>query len=183
MKMNLEKLNSEDTKVKYAFAKELSQMSEESPEKLYANFDDFVKLLDDDNSIIKWTAIDIIGHFSAIDPDNKIDAAIMNKLYELLSDSKVITCNHAIYALGLIAQNKPEHKEEIITKFLSVPDNDFETDECEAIATGKVLEALQPFIAEIKDNKRVIDFVKNATNSTRNSTVKKANEFLKNLNQ
>ncbi len=99
----------------------------------------------------------------------------------MFHNDKLITCNHAIYALGLIAESKPEYKNLIIQKLLKVQDNDFETDECEAIATGKVLDALNPFFDELKDNKSYIDFVKFATKSTRNSTRSKAEEIFKRI--
>lgn len=177
--LNWEKLNSDDPKVKYAYTKELLQISEEAPEQLYPCFEEVLKLVGDPNNVIKWTAIDIIGFLSVADKENKINTDVMQTLITLLHDSKLITCNHAIFALGLIAQNKPEYKESIIKELLSTRDNDFETDDCEAIATGKVLEALLPFVDEIKSDKKVIDFVKVATGSSRNSTQKKATEFLK----
>ena len=177
-KIDFEKLQSGDTKTKYALAKELLQTSEVSPVELYPYFGNFITLLDDSNNIIKWTAIDIIGNLAVVDQDKKIDQEVMDKLYDLLQDDKLITCNHAIYAFGIIAQHRPEYKPEIIKRLLLVPDNNFETDECEAIVTGKVLEALTPFIEEIKNEKEVRLFVKAATDSPRNSTKRKATELL-----
>lgn len=179
--LDFEKLNSDDIKAKYAFTKELTQLSSTLPEKLYPYFSEFIRLLDNPNNVIKWLAIDVLGRFSAVDSENKIDDSVLQKLFDLFYNEKMITCNHAIYALGLVAEGKPGYKEKIIQKLLKVQDNDFETDECEAIATGKVLDALTPFFEELKENKSYIDFVKFATKSQRSSTRKKAEELLKKI--
>ncbi len=67
------------------------------------------KLSTSDNNVLKWTVIDIIGYLSASGAENKTINKI-HELIELLYQGVLITCNHAIFALGLIAKNKPEHK-------------------------------------------------------------------------
>ena len=70
-------------------------------------------------------------------------------------------------------------KDLIIKELISIPHDKFETDACKNIAIGKVLEAIKPFVSEIKDNPSVISFIENATKSERNSTKKKAEQLLK----
>ncbi|MGI6047436.1 MAG: hypothetical protein ACOYEG_05435 [Petrimonas sp.] len=179
-KTDLEKLNSPNPKIKYGFAKELVKIGAENPELLYEHFDYWVELLESDNNILKWTAIDIIGYLSAADKDNQIDG-LMPDLIKMLHSGVLITCNHVTFALGLIYQNKPDLKEIIIKELLSISGDKFETDECKNIAIGKVLEAIKPFVSEIKDDSSVILFIENATKSERNATKKKAEQLLKKI--
>ena len=104
-KTDLDKLNSQNSKIKYGFAKELLKIGSEKPEQLYEHFDYWAELMTSDNNILKWTAIDIMGYLSAVDKDNRIDS-LMTDLIKLLHGGVLITCNHSIFALGLIAQNK-----------------------------------------------------------------------------
>lgn len=177
-KTDLEKLNSKNPKIKYGFAKELLKTGSEKPEQLYEHFDYWAELMTSDNNILKWTAIDIIGYLSAVDKDNRIDG-LMTDLIKFLHGGVLITCNHSIFALGLISKNKPYLKEIIIKELIATSQDKFETRECKNIATGKVLEAIKPFAPDIKNNKSVMTFIENATKSERNSTKKKAEQLLK----
>lgn len=177
---DLDKLNSKNPKIKYGFAKELLKIGSQNPKQLYQHFDYFAELLTSDNNILKWTAVDLIGYLSVVDKDNKVDS-LMPDLIKFLHGGVLITCNHSIFALGLIAQNKPNFKEKIINELITISNDKFETEECKNIATGKVLEAIKPFVADIKNNKAVLIFVENATKSERNSTKKKAEQLLKKI--
>ncbi len=177
-KTDLDKLKSQNSKIKYGFVKELLKIASEKPELLYEHFDYWTELMTSDNNILKWTAIDIIGYLSAVDKDNRIDR-LMSELIKMLHGGVLITCNHAIFALGIIYQNKPNLKETIIKELMSISDDEFETNECKNIAIGKVLEAIKPFVSDLKDNPSVISFIENATKSERNSTKKKAEQLLK----
>ena len=42
-------------------------ISKEDPSKLYPDFDFFIELLNSENQIIKWTAIQVIGNLSKVD--------------------------------------------------------------------------------------------------------------------
>ena len=66
-----------------------------------------------------------------------------------------------------------------IKELISISDDEFETNECKNIAIGKVLEAIRPFVSDLKYNSSVISFIENATKSERSSTKKKAEQLLK----
>jgi hypothetical protein len=59
---DLKDLSSRDPKIKYGCAKKLVATAAKTPAKLYPYMDFFVDLLDSENQILKWTAIDIIGY-------------------------------------------------------------------------------------------------------------------------
>lgn len=177
---DLQQLDSQDPKIKYGYAKELLQISTTQPELLYAHFDYWIQLMQASNNILKWTAIDIIGHLSAVDKENRI-SNVVTSLIQLLHGGNLITCNHAIFALGLIAYNKPEFKTMVFEEWVAIRQDDFNTEECSNIATGKILTALLPFVSEIKHNKMLLNFVKQATHNSRNATKKKAVALIKKI--
>ena len=157
-------------------------MAKETPAVLYPYLDRWVKLLNGDNNILKWAATDIIGHLSAVDT---ADATVqqIDGLVKLLHSGNLITSNHANYALGLIAKNKPEQRARIIKELLAVSKDVFNTDECKAIAMGKVIETLSGFKHEIQGDEAVLDFIGQAQSSERNATKQKALQLLRKLQE
>ncbi len=177
-KIDLDKLNSKDPKIKYGFTKELLRMGTFAPEALYEHFGYWGKMIYNNNNILKWTAIDIIGYISVIDKKNKTEKVI-NSLFNFLHGGQLITCNHAIFSLGLIAKNKPANQRRIIKEMLAISKDTFETKECKEIAIGKVIESLKNFAEEIKSNKEVMKFILLAQRSGRNATKIKAEALLR----
>jgi hypothetical protein len=175
---DLEKLNSKDPKVKYGFAKELLKTGAGNPKQLYGDFGYWVMLMSSDNNVLKWTAIDIIGYLSAVDDENRI-GGILPELLKFLHGGALISCNHSIFSLGLIAQNKPEFKQMIFNELIAITGDRFDTDECKDIAMGKVIEALKPFARDIGNDKDIIGFIGSSARSERASTRKKAERLLK----
>jgi len=173
-----EDLSSRDPKVKYGAAKSLLSTAQKNPSALYPHIDYFVKLLDSDNKIIKWTAIDIIGHIVTVDEGDRI-AGLLGKLYSLLNSGNLITANHAIGALAGIASTKPAYQNKITGELLKVERYDYDTDECRNIALGKVILAISQYFNQLKGRKAIIEFVQRQTGNTRNATRKKAEEFLR----
>jgi len=93
--MDFDKLDSRDPKVKYGFTKALLKTGAETPGLLYDHFDQWTRMLNSDNNIFRWTAIDIIGYLSSVDKEDKTDKLI-NNLLAFLHCGNLITCNHAI---------------------------------------------------------------------------------------
>ena len=174
-------LLSKDPKIKYPFAKKLLAFARENPAEIYPNLDFFIELLDNENKIIKWTAIDIIEILARVDRAKKIDK-LMSKIFGLLSAGNLITANHAIAALTDIAMSKPEHRTEITNALLGVEHCDYDTDECRNIAIGKVILAISMYFDELDDKETTIECVRRQTKNTRNATRKKAEQFLRKYN-
>lgn len=178
--IDLDKLNSKDPKVNYGFIRQLLKLCKDTPALLYDYFDYWADMMKSENNILKWTAIDLIGYLSAIDRANKTDL-IIKQLLGMLHGGHLITSNHAIFALGLIAKNKPGHRSKIIKELIAVSQDPFDTDECKNIAVGKVVVALHGFLEDIKNNKEVLTFIKQAQHSSRKATKKKADALMKKL--
>jgi hypothetical protein len=176
-KINLNDFSSTDTKIKYACAKQAIAISKDNPSTLYPDFDFFSKLLDSQNNILKWTAIQIIGYLSHTDKKKKVDK-LLPRLIDFLNCGKMITANNTILSLSEIASHKPEYKDRIINELLKVENYNYETIECRNIALGKVILALGKFKDQIKNKKEVLNFLERQTRNTRNATKKKAHELL-----
>src|SRR3990172_2274228 len=93
--VNLADLSASDPKVKYGVARNLLALSAANPAAFYPQLETFISLLDNKNNILRWTAIDVIGHLAAADRDNRIDP-LVTRLIKMLSAGNLITANHAI---------------------------------------------------------------------------------------
>ena len=173
-----EELSSTDARVKYGAAKALLNAAKEDATGLYSHAAFFENLLDSDNNILKWTAIDVIGFMAAVDADQRI-AKTADKMVSFLSAGKLITANHAIATLARFAVSFPDQRQRITRDLMSVERCVYDTDECRNIALGNVILALDSYFERVGDKQAVIAFVERQTANTRNATAKKAQAFLK----
>ena len=174
----LDALSSKKTTVKYKSAKVLRMISEESPEKLYLHFDFFEKLLESENNVLKWTAIDIIANLISMDSSNRF-ASLFEKFYRLMDEGSLITAGHVIENSAKIIKAKPEYERRITGKLLRLADISLPTEECRSIAAGKVITAFGQYFDESPNKAEMLAFARNNLNSRRPATQKKAQEFLK----
>jgi len=173
---------SKTARIKYAGTKKAIAISKDNPGELYPDFDFFVELLNNENQIIKWTAIQVIGNLSKVDEKKKIDK-LLPRLIDFLNCGKMVTANNTILALSEIALNKPEYQKMIFKEFLKIEHYNYDTLECRNVALGKVISALGKFKDEIKDQKDILEFLERQTNNTRASVKKRAMKLLENLKQ
>ena len=152
--------------------------STRKPNLLYPRFAFFVQLIEGEDTILKWIAIDVIGNVSSVDAKNRINKKILRTLYDLLSNESMITAAHAISALGNIAVHKPRHRKEITANLLRV-EKIKRNSECRNILIGHTILALTEYIDQIQDKKPVLAFAQRALKNSRHATRKKAEKFLK----
>ncbi|UCE15572.1 MAG: hypothetical protein JSV12_06775 [Candidatus Bathyarchaeota archaeon] len=170
-------ISSENSRIKFKSAKILRVISEENPEILYSKMDFFVNLLDRQNRILKWNAIDVIGNLTSVDSKNNFDK-IFKKYYSFLSAESMITVAHVVDNSGKIAKAKPHLTEKItheLFKIEKIPRNQ----ECKNILLGKAILAFGMFFDQIENKDYVISFVKRQLNNARNATKAKAEKILK----
>ncbi|HEX7320319.1 MAG TPA: hypothetical protein VF399_08180 [bacterium] len=181
---DLKDLSSSDPKIKYGCAKALVATARENPRRLYPHIEFFIDLLDSENQILKWTAIDIVGCLIKADKEKKA-GRLLGRLCGFLNAGKLITAGHAVSALAEIAQVKCEYRGRITRKLLKVEHYDYDTVECRNIALGKVILALETFYDDLgmKEKQAAREFVKRQTTNSRHATGKKAEEFLKKINK
>ncbi len=178
--IDIASLHSADPKVKYAFAKELLQVVVSQPEQLHPQISEIAGLLNNKNNILQWTGIDLIGYLSAVDIENKM-GDLIPVLKRKFREGKLITTNHTIFALSLIALHQPQYKNDILKELLKIDSIQFENAECTNMATGKIVDALVQFVPDIKKNKKIETFIEQASINPRSSTQKKARMLLKKL--
>jgi len=181
VRINLTDLFSEDPKIKYTCSKNLLALAKENPAELYPDLEFFVRLLDNENRILKWTAIDVIGSLARTDKARAIDK-LMGRIIGLLDTGNMITANHAITALTDIALARAEYQSTVTDELLKVEHYNYDTDECRNITIGKVILAISTYFASLENKEATLKFVKRQTGNTRNATRKKAAQFLKKYN-
>jgi hypothetical protein len=169
---------SSNKRIKNAAIKSLRTISEISPQKLYSRFDFFIDLINGDDTILKWNAIDITGNLSYVDSDSKINKKILGLYFKLLEDPVMITAAHSIDNLWKIAVNKSDLRE-IITQKLLTADKIERNQECQRILAGKIILSVSNYFEQIENREQVINFVRSHLNNKRNATRKKAQNFLK----
>ena len=173
--------SSANPRIRFNSAKILRIFSEKNPKMLYSRMDFFVNLLDSENNILKWIAIDVIGNLSSVDSENKFDK-IFEKYYGLLLDESMITAGHVIDNSGKIARTKPYLEDKITKELLKVEKIQYKTSECRNILLGKVIMSFSQYIDQVDDKEKMISLVKRQLKNSRKATRAKAEKFLK-INQ
>lgn len=97
----------------YKALQELQKQSETS-DSVYPYMDNFFDMLDDNNSYVRTRGLTLIACNSKWDKDNKVDE-IIDKYLKHITDVKPITARQCIKLLPVIAENKPELKDDIIS--------------------------------------------------------------------
>ncbi len=173
----LEGVSSDVSRVKFRSAKILKIISAKNPELIYPYIDFFIELLDSDNKIIIWNAMDILANLSAIDSENKINA-IFEKYQKFIDNESMVTAAHVVDNSWKIAKSKPEYKERITESLLDLEKKPRD-DECKNILLGKAIISFDKYYGEIENKKEVSELVKRQLNNPRNATRMKAQKFLK----
>ncbi|HTX61144.1 MAG TPA: hypothetical protein VMC48_02440 [Methanobacterium sp.] len=172
----LKGVSSETARVRFRSAKILKIISTKNPELLIEHWDFFIGLLDSDNKIILWNALDIIANLTLIDID-RFDK-IYPRYYHFLEDESMVTTAHVVDNSATIISNHPKLEEEITQKLLNMNEVP-RSGECHDILSGKVLTAFDSYFQSIKDKKTVLEFAHNASQSKRNATKVRADKFIK----
>lgn len=171
-------ISSENARTRFKSAKTLRIISGENPEALYSKMGFFINLLNSENKILKWIAIDVIGNLSSVDTENKFDK-IFNKFYGLLADESMITAGHVIDSSGEIARAKPHLQDKITKELLRVEKIEYKTSECRNILLGKVILSFSQYIDQINNTEETVSLAKRQLANPRKATRVEAEKFLK----
>ncbi len=181
----LDGLSSPKAAVRYGCASVLNDLSRAYPEKLYPHMDFFIAMLDSKYRILTWNAMAIIANLARVDEDKKFDA-IFTKYYCFLNDEYMVTVANVVGNSGKIALAKPYLAQKIANELLkvqSISTTPHLTEECKRVIAEKAIESFSVFFSQIKDKKKIVDFVKSQLNSPRKTLRSKAENFLKKWNQ
>lgn len=170
-------LNETEIRIKYGCNNTLLLLSEKKPEIIYPYFDVFKDFLKSGNKIMKWTAILIIANLTRCDNKKKFDE-IFNLYFSEIKGPVMITAANIIKGSGIIARAKPYLTEKITKELLKVKNAKYQTDECLNIVVGHTISSFDKFFSQIKDQDKVLDFVRININNSRHPTRNKAEKFI-----
>ncbi len=97
----------------YKALQTLEKECEES-DRVYCYMDKLADMIDSDNSYIRTRGLTLIAYNAKWDIGNKIDE-IIDEYLKHIEDVKPITARQCIKLLPMIAKNKPELKEDIVS--------------------------------------------------------------------
>ena len=108
-----ELLFDKNNNVAYKALQDLQKESEET-DCVYPYMDRLSDMLDNDNSYIRTRGLILLAYNAKWDKDNKIDE-IIDKYLKHITDIKPITARQCIKLLPIIAEYKPELKNDILS--------------------------------------------------------------------
>ncbi len=165
-------------RTKFAAVKALRILSEGAPRSLYPHFDFFSNLLRDENSILRWNAMLILGNLAAVDAEWKL-GRILPRLLAPIGGPHLIDAGNAIRGATAIAEARPNLADRIARRIMSVERSTYDTAECRNIAIGHALEALDRLFPLVTKKRPLQLFASRQLENTRPGTRKKAARFLR----
>lgn len=93
------------------------QKESEKTDQVYPYMDKLSAMLDSENSYIRTRGLTLLAYNVKWDKENKI-VGILDKYLEHIMDAKPITARQCIKLLPMIAKNKPELREGILSALL-----------------------------------------------------------------
>lgn len=174
LKELIDGLTSDNETYRHNCYKVIQTMSEEAPLKLYSEWDFFHELLGSNNAYHQMMGVQILANLTVIDSEDKFDEMI-DEYFNLLDGRSLITARYVAIGAGTIAQVKPALQEEITRWLLKTEKTHHKNHElivCDAI------ESLDAYYSEIKNQHKIITFVKRHQKSDSPKTAKRAKEFL-----
>lgn len=166
-----------DARTKYGCSKALRTLAEHRPDSLYPHFGVFAKLIESENTFLKWDAIRIVACLAAADTEGKFET-VFRKYFRPITGPVMITAANTITGAGRIAQAQPQLSDRIATELLKVEGASYATAECLNVALGHAIKSFDRFFEQLRRKKRVLDFVRRQLDNPRPATRKKAERFL-----
>jgi hypothetical protein len=153
---------SKDNNIRQNSFKALQSISMKNPEFLYPQWDQFSEMLNSKNNYHKYIAVYLLADLTAVDSENKFDE-IFDDYFMILGGNKAMTASHVALNSSKIALNKSELQDKIIDILLNI-DNIHQGKQKELIK-AYAIGALMKMYPEIKDKKRVMNFIKEQLDS------------------
>lgn len=172
----LKGIKAKEDSIRYPNAIALEILSENNPEIVYPEWDFFVELLGSNNAYHKSIAISTISNLTVIDEEKKFKA-VFYLFFKFIDDKSVIVARKLCIYAGRIAKAKPEFKTEITNILLSINETQHNPSRKDLIK-GDIIESFSEYFEDIKDKKKILEFVVTQQSSSSPSTVKKAKDFL-----
>jgi hypothetical protein len=148
------------------------------------HFEVFIRMLDSDNSFLKWGAIMTVANLAAVDRENRFQS-IFRKYYAPIGGPVMVTAANIIGSSATIVRARPELADSITKEILKVEKARYlnkgePSPECRNVVIGQAIDAFDQFYDRIGPKTRVVNFVKRQLSNTRKQVVKKAERFIRN---
>lgn len=179
----VEALQVEKSSKKYAYEKVLRTLSEKKPELIYPYFDVFSRLLNNDNSFLKWGAIMTIANLTFVDSQNQFEG-IFKKYYAPVRGPVMVTAANIIGSSEKIVQAKPMLADSIAVEILKAEKANFQnkgtlSPECRNVVIGQAIDTFDRVFERIGPKTKVMNFIKRQLKNTRKQVVQKAERFMR----
>jgi len=173
-------LSADTAQTRFGCAKALRIVSEERPDLLYPHFDFFVRLLDHENKILQWEGALVLSQLARVDAKGKF-SGIFDRYFAPVRGPVMITAANVIRGGARVARAQPELADRIAGEMLKVRKARYKTAECRNVAIGHAILALGDCFSLLRNQRQVIQFVRDQLTNSRPATRKKAEQFLKQL--
>lgn len=171
-------LNNPDIMVYYNSYYIISQASELKPELFYKYWDDFVLLLNHQNSYHRDFALNLMANLTQVDAENKF-SLIFDDYFSHINDEKFMTSRQCIQNTAKILTNKGELTEDIITILLNIDARCDFSGKQKALLKSDVIDLFDEFYGKMDDKELINKFVKKELDSISPKTKKKAKNFVR----
>lgn len=155
----------------------ISRASELKPELFYKYWDDFLMLLNHQNSYHRDFALILLANLTRVDKENKF-SLIFDDYFSHINDEKFMTSRQCIQNTAKILTNKGELTEEIINILLDIDARCDFPEKQKALLKSDVIDLFDEFYEKINDKELINEFVKDELNSISPKTRKKAKNFV-----
>lgn len=171
-------LSSDVALVKFCAAKALRNLSERAPDLIYPHFDFFASLLRNENSILRWNVILLLGILATVDGKRRVDRIIDGYLSPI-SGPHLIDAGNTMRGAAAIGVAKPYLADMIARHILEVERATYATPECRNVAIGHAIASLDRLFPILAGKHAVQRFVSRQMDNSRAATRKKAEGFLR----
>ena len=159
----------------------ISKASELKPELFYENWNDFVLLLNHENSYHRDIGITIIANLVKVDELN-LFSCVYEKYIKSFDDKKFMTADCFVKNLKKIVHYRNDYEKQVIELLVKVDKVTNHTHKQKELMKSTIIELFES-IYESSENKSIIyEFIKNQSGSISPKTRKSVKIFLRNHN-
>jgi len=172
----LANLKIKEETVRYNSSRILNLLSFEHPEVLYPKWDSFVELIKSDHTYWILSAIPILANLTKVDTENRFEK-LFNTYYDLLDHWSVIPAAWVAENSWMIARTKPGLQAKITNHLLKIDQTHHRSDRKDLIKSG-IIKSFNEYFGDIRQKKKVIEFVRSQLDCSSPKTRKMAAQFL-----
>ncbi len=165
--------------IRESSSKAVLYLSEQHPDVLLPHWAYFVRLLKSDNGFSKYVAVHVIANLVSAGDEGRFEKSF-NVFFRLLDDESVMVASHVAGVTGKIACAKPRLQPKITQRLLSITQTHFPA-ERQALIISYAIPSLDEYFADapVRDQDRILAFVRQQIDCASPKTRKLAKDFLK----